>query len=66
MAPLMFALILGPIGALMAFLITLNEYTHHYADMRKPLRLAIESAIVAFIALGGLSWLVCYLMVGRK
>jgi len=33
----------------MAFLIIYEEYSHHYADKRKPFQHAIESAIFTFI-----------------
>ncbi len=61
--PLIFAFIFGPVAALMAFLITFGEYSHHFSDRKKPWRLAIESAVMAFVVVGGLSWAVGYFMV---
>jgi hypothetical protein len=54
--PLLFGLIFAPLAALMAFLITYGEYSHHYSNRKKPLRLVIESAVVSFIVVGVLVW----------
>jgi hypothetical protein len=54
--PLLFGLIFAPLAALMAFLVTYGEYAHHYSNRKKPLRLAIESAVVSFIVVGVLVW----------
>lgn len=37
------------IGAVMAFLITYEEYAHHYADKKRPFRHAMQTAIFTFI-----------------
>jgi len=37
-------LILSPLAALMVFLISYNEYLHHFPDKKKPFKLALESA----------------------
>jgi len=42
-------LILSPIAALMAFLITYKEYEHHYPGKSEPLKLATEAAIFTFV-----------------
>jgi len=60
--PLLFGLIFAPLAALMAFLITYGEYSHHYSNRKKPLRLAVESAVVAFIVVGGLVWAASFLI----
>ena len=39
----------SPVAALCAFLITYNEYSHHYSDRKKPLKIAIEAAVFTFI-----------------
>lgn len=52
---LIIGLVFSPIGAVIAFLITYEEYTHHYADNKKPLRFAIQAAIVTFIVLFGIT-----------
>ncbi len=40
---------IGLLTGLMAFLITYEEYLHHYQDRRKPARLALEAAAFTFI-----------------
>ncbi len=42
-------LLFSPLAALIAFAITYEEYTHHYSDSRKPLRLAAQAATVTFV-----------------
>ena len=32
----------------MAYLISYNEYLHHYSDKRQPRRLALQAALVTF------------------
>jgi len=49
------AAIFSPLAAIMAFLITYEEYIHHYPDKRKALKMSLETAIftlVFFLALG--------------
>jgi H+/Cl- antiporter ClcA len=41
--------IFGAIAALMAYLITYNEWMHHYPTKKKPRKMALEAAIFAFI-----------------
>jgi hypothetical protein len=43
------SLIFCPLAALCAFLITFDEYSHHYPNKRKPFQLALEAAIYTFI-----------------
>ena len=50
-------LTLSPIAAAMAFLITYEEYSHHYADKKRPLQFAFEAAVYTFIIFGILSLL---------
>jgi len=40
---------LSVLAALAAFLITYEEWSHHYAGKREPLRYALEAAVVAFL-----------------
>jgi len=56
--PMLIGLMFCPIAAAMAFLITYEEYSHHYGDKKKPLRMAFEAAIFTFIVFGVLSLLV--------
>jgi len=51
----MIGLMFSPLAALMAFVITYEEYTHHYPDKRKPLRLAAQAAAVTFVVFLALS-----------
>ncbi len=39
---------IGLFAGLMAFLITYEEYLHHYQKGNMPLRLALEAAVFAF------------------
>ena len=39
------------LAALCAFLITYEEWTHHYSSHKEPFKHAIEAAIVAFVVL---------------
>jgi len=41
--------IFGFLASLMAYLITYNEYMHHYQTKKEPRKMATESAIVAFV-----------------
>jgi len=42
-------LISSLIPALSAFIITYGEYSHHYPAKKEPLKIALESALFAFI-----------------
>jgi hypothetical protein len=55
-------LMLSPLAAAMAFLITYEEYSHHYADKKKPLRFALEAAGYTFVVFGILSFVVSLLL----
>jgi len=49
------AAILSLLAAVMAFLITYEEYSHHYPDKQKVLKTALEAAIFTllfFLVLG--------------
>lgn len=41
-----------PIAALMAFLITYNEYLRHFPNRKIPFKMALEAAVAAFILFG--------------
>jgi len=56
--PILIGLMLSPIAAAMAFLITYEEYSHHYTDKKKSLRVAFETAIFTLIIFGILSLLI--------
>jgi tetrahydromethanopterin S-methyltransferase subunit C len=55
---ILIGLIFSPIAAAMAFLITYEEYSHHYTDKKKSLKVAFEAAIFTLIIFGILSLLV--------
>jgi len=42
-------LVFSPLAALMAFLMTYNEYSHHYSDNKIPLKRSIEAGVFTFI-----------------
>jgi polyferredoxin len=48
---------LSVLAALAAFLITYEEWSHHYARKREPLRYAFEAAVVAFLVFAALTLL---------
>jgi hypothetical protein len=39
----------GAIAAVMAFIITYEEYRHHYKDLKTPIRHGVETALVTFL-----------------
>lgn len=41
-------LAISTLAAFAAFLITYEEWSHHYAGTREPLRYGVEAAVVAF------------------
>ena len=43
------------IAAVMAFLTTYEEYTHHFLDKKEPFRLGMRTAIFTFIVFVALS-----------
>lgn len=45
----MLGLVFSPIAAAMAFLITYEEYRHHYPGRREPLEQGLRAAVVTFV-----------------
>ena len=45
-----------------AFFITYDEWSHHYASTREPLKYAIEAAIIAFLVFAALTVLAVVLL----
>jgi len=41
--------VFGLIAAVMAFLTTYEEYTHHFLDKKEPFRLGMRTAVFTFI-----------------
>jgi len=54
--------ILSALAALAAFLITYEEWSHHYASKREPLKYAFEAAVVAFLVFAALTLLATILI----
>jgi len=48
----------GFLGSLTAYLITYNEWAHHYPTKKEPRKIALETAIFAFVFFFFLSILV--------
>jgi RsiW-degrading membrane proteinase PrsW (M82 family) len=46
---LVLAAIFSTLAALCAFIITYGEYLKHYPDRKKPLKMAIRTALAAFL-----------------
>lgn len=46
---LMIGVIFGILAALMAYLITYNEWIHHYTIPKEPRKIAFQAAIFAFL-----------------
>ena len=46
----------------MAFIITYGEYSRHYPDKEKPLKLAIEAALVTLAFFIALSFIIGFLL----
>jgi ABC-type enterochelin transport system permease subunit len=62
-AGLVIGLIFSPIAAVMAFLITYQEFQHHYPDRARALRHAAHVALITLAAFLGLS-LIAGILVG--
>lgn len=59
---IMIGLILSVLAGVAAFLITYEEWSHHYTDRRKPLRYSIEAALAAFVVFAFITLVVNLLM----
>ncbi len=42
-------LVFSPLAAACAFIITFQEYKHHFPDNKEPARLAFQTAVMTFI-----------------
>jgi len=49
MVAVVIGLVFAPLASLMVFMITYNEYSHHYSDKKRPLKLAMESALFTLV-----------------
>jgi hypothetical protein len=59
---LLVGMVIGLFAGLIAFLITYEEYSRHYLERRKPLRLALEAAAFAFFVFLVLSVIVGFVL----
>ena len=53
----------GFLGALMAYLITYNEWVHHYQTKKEPRKMALETAVFVFIFFFLLSLIGGYILI---
>lgn len=53
-------LILSAMAGFTAFLITYDEWSHHYPDKREPLKFGAEAGVVAFLVFAILTVLVSF------
>lgn len=56
------ATVFGGLGALMAFSITYDEYSHHFLDRSSAVRMAFQTALVAFLFFVGVGFLLAVIM----
>jgi len=49
------------IGSVMAYLITYNEYVHHYPTKKEPMKMSLEAAILTFAVFSVISIFVVYI-----
>ena len=57
-------LLFSALAAAAAFLITYGEYTRHYTDKKKPLKIAIETAVFTLAIFGIISLAMSVLLQG--
>ena len=55
--------VVGFFAGLLAFLITYEEYSHHYIDKKNPLKAAFEAAIFAFFVFWVLSIITGFVLI---
>ena len=55
-------LVFAPIAAAMAFLITYGEYSRHYTDKKKPLKFALEAALLAFVVFSLIAFIAVFVV----
>ncbi len=59
---LLIGMAIGLFAGLMAFLITYEEYSRHYEERKKPVRLALEAAAFTFLVFLVLSVIIGYVL----
>ena len=52
---ILFNVIFSALAALCAFFITYEEWSHHFAQSKKPIRYALEAAVITFFVFMALS-----------
>lgn len=55
-------LIFGFLAGLVAFLITLNEWIHHYQGWKEPVKMSLRTGLLTFAFFFGLSILLGFIM----
>ncbi|MCL4393220.1 MAG: hypothetical protein M1482_00080 [Chloroflexi bacterium] len=61
---LVFAAIFSPIAGLIAVLITYEEFSHHYPDWKRPLRLALQAGFATVVVFFVMSMIASYFLDG--
>ena len=56
----------GCVTGLMAYLITYNEYIHHFPDKKQPRKLSLQSAFAAFIFFLGLTLSIGFILTKQQ
>ncbi len=59
---LLLGLVFSPLAAAAAFLITYDEYIHHYPDKKEPLKLALQAALFTFAVFVIISLVIGYFL----
>ncbi len=56
------ATVFGLFAAMMAYLISYEEYSHHFVDKRRGRHMAYESAVFAFAVFFGIGLILAFLL----
>ncbi len=59
---LVVGLIFGLVAGVMAFLISYQEYSHHFTDSKKPFMLSLQTGLFTFAFMLALSLLAAYVL----
>jgi hypothetical protein len=62
--PLMIGAGFGVLGAAMAYLITYEEYSHHFVDRRQARLMSLRTSVVSFFALLIISLAAIWVLLG--
>jgi len=58
------AAVAGCFAGAMAYLISYEEYLHHFPDKRKPRRLALQAGVFAFLFFLGIGLVLAFVLPG--